>query len=121
MKDYIIQRVLDMADYIINTGCTLRFAAKIFAVSKSTAHKDMSERLYYIDKKKFEQVKQKTQLNLKTRNYVRMSNGNFLSRYLFGAGSRIYGPQLFLRTMANYTAIEDWCKSIKREPHTPAG
>ena len=67
MKDYIIQRVSDMADYIINTGCTLRFAAKIFAVSKSTAHKDMSERLYYIDKKNFEEVRQKTQLNLSQR------------------------------------------------------
>jgi len=67
MKDYIIQRVSDMADYIINTGCTLRFAAKIFAVSKSTAHKDMSERLYYIDKKKFEEVRQKTQINLSER------------------------------------------------------
>lgn len=67
MKEYIMQRVLDMADYIINTGCTLRFAAKIFAVSKSTAHKDMSERLYYVDRSKFEQVRLKTNLNLSQR------------------------------------------------------
>ena len=29
MKDYIVKRVTDMADYIVATGCTLRFAAKI--------------------------------------------------------------------------------------------
>lgn len=67
MKDYIMQRVYNMADYIIKTGCTLRFAAKIFAVSKSTAHKDMSERLYYLDKKKFEEVRKKIDLNLSQR------------------------------------------------------
>lgn len=67
MKEYIVKRVYDMADYIIKTGCTLRFAAKIFAVSKSTAHKDMSERLFYLDKKKFEEVKKRTNINLTQR------------------------------------------------------
>ena len=67
MKDYIVQRVLNMADYIIDTGCTLRFAAKIFAVSKSTAHKDMSDRLYLIDKSRFEEVRKKTDINLSQR------------------------------------------------------
>ena len=67
MKEYIVQRVYNMADYIINTGCTLRFAAKIFAVSKSTAHKDMSERLYHLDKRKFDEVRKKTNINLSER------------------------------------------------------
>lgn len=44
-KDYIEERVLDVAQYIITTGSTIRKAAKEFGVSKSTIHKDMLERL----------------------------------------------------------------------------
>lgn len=67
MKLYIVDRVVGIADYIIDTGCTLRFAAKIFAVSKSTAHKDMSERLWYIDRKRFDAVRTKIDINLNER------------------------------------------------------
>ncbi len=67
MKSYIMDRVIHIADYIINTGCTLRFAAKIFAVSKSTAHKDMSERLWEIDRIRYENVRKKTNINLSER------------------------------------------------------
>lgn len=56
-----------MADYITATGCTLRFAAKIFAVSKSTAHKDMSERLRLVDEIRFEAVRKKIDINLSER------------------------------------------------------
>ncbi len=67
LKSYIMDRVIHIADYIINTGCTLRFAAKIFAVSKSTAHKDMSERLWEIDRIRYENVRKKTNINLSER------------------------------------------------------
>ena len=50
MKDYIEQRAVDLAIYIIEQGATVRQAAKEFNVSKSTVHKDISERLMYIDK-----------------------------------------------------------------------
>lgn len=49
MKDYIEERVLEIADYIIETGSTVRDAAKVFKVSKSTVHKDVSERLPIIN------------------------------------------------------------------------
>lgn len=45
MKDYIEERVLELANYIVNTNSTVRAAAKKFRVSKSTVHKDITERL----------------------------------------------------------------------------
>ena len=45
MKDYIEERVLELAHYIIRTNATVRTAAKKFRVSKSTVHKDITERL----------------------------------------------------------------------------
>lgn len=49
--NYINERVLNEADYIIKTGKTVREIADIFKVSKSTVHKDLHERLLKIDKK----------------------------------------------------------------------
>ena len=49
MKDYIEERVLEVANYIIGSRDTIRKAAKIFGVSKSTIHKDMTERLPMIN------------------------------------------------------------------------
>ena len=49
MKDYIEERVLELAHYIIDTGSTVRAAAKKFRVSKSTVHKDVTERLEQIN------------------------------------------------------------------------
>ena len=45
MKDYIEERAVEIANYIIDTKATVRQAAKAFSVSKSTVHKDVSERL----------------------------------------------------------------------------
>lgn len=49
MKDYIEERVLELARYIIESGATVRGAAKKFRVSKSTVHKDITERLLEIN------------------------------------------------------------------------
>lgn len=45
MKDYIEERALEIAKYIISEKATVRQAASIFGVSKSTVHKDVTERL----------------------------------------------------------------------------
>ena len=45
MKDYIEERVLEVAKYIIDSRSTIRKTAKLFGVSKSTIHKDITERL----------------------------------------------------------------------------
>mgnify|MGYP003458882072 FL=1 len=49
MKDYSEERVLELAHYIIDTKSTVRAAAKKFRVSKSTVHKDVTERLLEIN------------------------------------------------------------------------
>lgn len=58
MKDYIEERVLELADYILETGATVRAAAKKFRVSKSTVHKDITERLQEINPHLAAQVKE---------------------------------------------------------------
>lgn len=58
MKDYIEERVLELADYILETGATVRAAAKKFRVSKSTVHKDITERLLEINPHLAAQVKE---------------------------------------------------------------
>ena len=45
MKDYIEERVLELAKYILDTKATVRATALKFRVSKSTVHKDVTERL----------------------------------------------------------------------------
>lgn len=45
MKDYIAQRAVDLAHYIIENNATVRKTARVFNVSKSTVHKDVHERL----------------------------------------------------------------------------
>lgn len=45
MKDYIEERVLELAQYILEKKTTVRRAAKKYNVSKSTVHKDITERL----------------------------------------------------------------------------
>lgn len=56
MKPYISERVLDIACYVLEHKCTVREVAKVFCVSKSTAHKDLSERLPLIDKVKYNEI-----------------------------------------------------------------
>ena len=51
MKDYTRKLVLDIYNHIIETQHTVRQAAGVFGVSKSTVHKDMIERLPTINKR----------------------------------------------------------------------
>ena len=55
---YINDRVIKEANYIIETGYTIRELASIFNVSKSTVHKDLHERLLDIDINKYKKVEQ---------------------------------------------------------------
>lgn len=49
MRDYISERAVSIGEYIIDTKATVRGAAKRFHVSKSTVHKDVTERLVKIN------------------------------------------------------------------------
>jgi putative DeoR family transcriptional regulator, stage III sporulation protein D len=48
LKEYIEERVIELANYIIEKKTTVRSAAKRFGISKSTVHKDVTERLIQI-------------------------------------------------------------------------
>ena len=48
MKGYIEERAVEIANYIVEKNATVRQAAKRFGVSKSTAHKDVADRLFSI-------------------------------------------------------------------------
>lgn len=49
MKDYIEERAINLANYIIEANATVRQTAKQFGISKSTVHKDISERLIHVN------------------------------------------------------------------------
>jgi len=63
LKDYIEERALEIAKYVISNRSTVREAAKIFGCSKSTVHKDLTERLPKINTNIATQVKQILDLN----------------------------------------------------------
>jgi putative DeoR family transcriptional regulator (stage III sporulation protein D) len=63
----ITNRVLDEATYMVNTKNTIREIAKVFGVSKSTVHKDLKERLKYVDDGLHNEVKQILWLHKETR------------------------------------------------------
>lgn len=58
MKDYIEKRAVLYARYIIDNDATVRDTAKKFDISKSTVHKDVSQRLKQIDFDLYEKVRQ---------------------------------------------------------------
>ncbi len=63
MRTYIEERAMAIAAYIIDEGATVRQAAKKFGVSKSTVHKDVSERLEYINKGMAKEVRKILDVN----------------------------------------------------------
>ncbi|HAZ37680.1 MAG TPA: sporulation transcriptional regulator SpoIIID [Clostridiaceae bacterium] len=63
MKDYIEERVLEAAKYIIDYRATIRKTARVFGVSKSTIHKDITERLPKINPQVAKEAKQVLDVN----------------------------------------------------------
>ena len=57
MRCYIEERTVELANYIIENKCTVRDAAKKFGISKSTVHKDVTERLIEINSSLAEKVR----------------------------------------------------------------
>ena len=49
MKEYIEERAIEIATYIVENNATVRQTAKQFGVSKSTVHKDVTDRLLQIN------------------------------------------------------------------------
>lgn len=67
MHTNITNRVIQLAEHVIATGDTVRSAAEKFGISKSTVHKDLSDRLFYIDRAKYAKVRSVLDKNLSER------------------------------------------------------
>ena len=63
MKYNIEDRACDLAEYIIKNKATVRAAARQFGISKSTVHKDITERLKHINRSLYLQVKEVLEVN----------------------------------------------------------
>ena len=70
IKTHGKERVEILADYVIETGATVRACAAHFGVSKSTVHKDLTEKLKYINKSMYFEVKKILEIN-KSERHIR--------------------------------------------------
>ncbi len=57
MREDFRDRAVILGEYILDTGATVRACAKVFKISKSTVHKDVTERLYYDNPQLYKSVK----------------------------------------------------------------
>lgn len=65
--DYLCERILNEAEYIVETAATVRKVAKEFGLGKSTVHKDVTERLKKVDYNLYLEVKKVLFINKKER------------------------------------------------------
>ena len=75
MRDYIEERALEIGEYIIEEGATVRQAARKFGISKSTVHKDVTERLEQINLRLAHEARKVLDVN-KSERHIRGGNGN---------------------------------------------
>ena len=85
MNSYIKERTLNEARFLLSTKNTIRHTAKIFGVSKSTVHIDLSKRLRTLDESLYQCVKDVLDLNfeekhirggISTKNKYKMEKNN---------------------------------------------
>ncbi len=70
MTENIDERACDLGNFIIENKTTVRETAKKFGISKSTVHKDLTERLYYANKPLYFKVKELLEFN-KSQRHIR--------------------------------------------------
>ena len=63
MKTYIEERAVEVANFIINSNATVRETAKKFGISKSTVHKDITDRVESINPQLAKDVRKVLELN----------------------------------------------------------
>ena len=67
MEDTMEKRACQLAVYIIETGSTVRSAGERFGISKSTVHKDLTQRLEACNKGLYDRVRQVLDVNKQER------------------------------------------------------
>lgn len=70
VKGIVEQRAVELGEYIIESKATVRKTAKKFGISKSTVHKDVSERLKYVNPQLYKEVKSVLEIN-KAQRHIR--------------------------------------------------
>ena len=70
MKGFVEQRAVELGEYIIQSKATVRKTAKKFGISKSTVHKDVSERLKKVNPQLYRKVKSVLEIN-KAQRHIR--------------------------------------------------
>ena len=70
MKEQPEARAVILGEYIVRQKATVRAAAEWFGVSKSTVHKDVAERLKYVDPQLYKRVKTVLEIN-KAQRHIR--------------------------------------------------
>jgi putative DeoR family transcriptional regulator (stage III sporulation protein D) len=63
VKEYIEERAIQIAQYIIENNATVRQTAKAFGISKSTVHMDVAERLKKVDPYLYKEVRKVLEIN----------------------------------------------------------
>lgn len=67
MKQSLEKRACELAVYMIETGATVRAAARHFGISKSTVHKDLTQRLKQYNPGLYSQVREILEVNKRER------------------------------------------------------
>lgn len=67
MRGTVPDRAVILGEYILETGATVRATAKVFKISKSTVHKDVTDRLSHQDPQLYREVKQVLEKNKQER------------------------------------------------------
>ena len=80
MKGIVEERAIKLGEYIVENKYTVRKAAAKFGISKSTVHKDVTERLKALDYPKYLKVKEILDFNLSERHL----RGGEATRHKFG-------------------------------------
>ena len=70
MADTIRQRACELAVYVIENNATVRTCARHFGISKSTVHKDLTQRLPQYNKRLYFQVRRVLEIN-KAQRHIR--------------------------------------------------
>lgn len=70
VKEAVEERAVELGEYILENNATVRAAAKRFHISKSTVHKDVSERLRTVNPRLYGQVRHVLEVN-KAQRHIR--------------------------------------------------
>ena len=95
MKQYMEKRIISIAHYTIDHNSTVRSTAKKFGISKSTVHKDLTERLPQIDHHLAGEVREVLEINKATKEkYLQQHHSHFYNKNS-GTGSGSHHDQAF--------------------------